>query len=150
MLAYHNDHGHCLLCTLPEVEPGWEDRLVVEHDHFQVFVPWAAESECEMWIVPRRHQAEFGETTRSERHALADAVGDALRRLRDRAGNPPYNLMIHSPRRSRSGSQAFHWFLQIRPRKAQSAGFELASGIAINASSPERDARILRGEEEAG
>jgi UDPglucose--hexose-1-phosphate uridylyltransferase len=148
MLAYHNDHGRCLLCTLPEVEPGWEERVVAEHEQYRVFVPWAAESECEMWIVPRRHQAEFGETTPGERRALADAVGDALRRLRDRAGNPPYNLMIHSPRRSRSGSQAFHWFIQIRPRSAQSAGFELASGIAINASSPERDARILRGEEE--
>ena len=150
MLAYHNDHGRCLLCSLPEVEPQWAERLVVENEHYRVFVPWAAEAECEMWIVPRLHQAEFGETSRQQRHALADTVGDALRRLRDRAGDPAYNLMIHSPRRSRSGSPAFHWFLQIRPRRAQSAGFELASGIAINASSPERDARILRGEERHG
>jgi UDPglucose--hexose-1-phosphate uridylyltransferase len=150
MLAYHNDHGRCLLCSLPDVEPEWEERLVSESQHYRVFVPWAAEAECEMWIVPRVHQAEFGETSRVQRRALADAVGDALTRLRERAGAPPYNLMIHSPRRSRSGSPAFHWFLQIRPRSAQSAGFELASGIAINASSPERDARILRGEERHG
>jgi UDPglucose--hexose-1-phosphate uridylyltransferase len=150
MLAYHNDHGRCLLCALPEVEPGWEQRLVGEQEHYRVFVPWAAESECEMWIVPRAHQAEFGETSEVERRALAEVVGDALRRLRELAGNPPYNLMIHSSRRTRSGSPAFHWFLQIRPRSAQSAGFELASGIRVNASSPERDARILRGEGEWG
>lgn len=147
MLAYHNDHGRCLLCALSEVEPGWTERLVLETDHFQAFVPWAAEVACEVWIVPRRHQAEFGETTRQEREALADVLGEVLRRLRHRAGDPPYNFMIHSPRRSRSGSPAFHWFLQIRPRTAQVAGFELASGVSINASSPERDAATLRGEE---
>jgi UDPglucose--hexose-1-phosphate uridylyltransferase len=147
MLAYHNDHGRCLLCTLPEVEPDWNERLVMENEHFQAFVPWAAEAECEIWLVPRRHQAEFGETTSEERRALAASMGELLGRLRDLAGDPAYNLMIHSPRRSRSGSQAFHWFLQIRPRSGQSAGFELASGISINVSSPERDARVLRGEE---
>jgi UDPglucose--hexose-1-phosphate uridylyltransferase len=150
MLAFHNDHGRCLLCTLPEVEPDWAERLVFENEHYQAFVPWAAEAECEVWVVPRGHQAEFGETNREERAALARAIGELLRMLRDRAGDPAYNLMIHSPRRSRSGSQAFHWFLQIRPRSAQSAGFELASGISINVSSPERDARVLRGEEKRG
>jgi UDPglucose--hexose-1-phosphate uridylyltransferase len=147
MLAYHNDNGRCLVCTLPEVEPSWRERLIFESEHFHAFVPWAAEVEHELWVVPRRHQAEFGETTREERRDLADVLGELLGRLRERAGDPPYNLMIHSSRRSRSGSQAFHWFLQIRPRSFQSAGFELASGISINASSPERDARVLRGEE---
>jgi UDPglucose--hexose-1-phosphate uridylyltransferase len=150
MLAFHNDRGHCLLCTLPEVEPDWDQRLVFQNEHYLAFVPLAAETECELWLVPRRHQAEFGETSPEERAALGSAIGELLRMLRDRAGNPAYNLMIHSPRRSRSGSQAFHWFLQIRPRSAQSAGFELASGISINVSSPERDARVLRGEEKRG
>jgi UDPglucose--hexose-1-phosphate uridylyltransferase len=146
MLGYHNDFGRCLLCSLPEIEPGWAERLVLEDESFQVFVPWAAETPHELWVVPRRHQAEFGEATAEERRALALILGEALRLLRDRADDPPYNLMIHSPRRSRSGSQAFHWFVQIRPRTGQSAGFELASGISINASSPEADARWLRGE----
>ena len=146
MLGYHNDFGRCLLCSLPEIEPGWADRLVLEDESFHVFVPWAAETPHELWVVPRRHQAEFGEATAKERRALAVMLGKALRLLRDRADDPPYNLLIHSPRRSRSGSQALHWFVQIRPRIGQSAGFELASGISINASSPEADARWLRGE----
>jgi len=145
MLAFHNDHGRCLLCTLSELEPDWDDRLVLENEHFQAFVPWAAEAECELWVLPRRHQAEFGGTTTEERHALSDMLGDLLRLLRVRAGDPAYNLIIHSPRHSRSGSPAFHWFLQIRPRRMHAAGFELASGISVNASSPERDASTLRG-----
>ena len=149
MLGYHNDFGRCLLCALPELEPGWEERLVMEDEHFQAFVPWAAETAHELWVLPRRHQAEFGESSETERGALAAMLGELLGRVRRWAGDPSYTLMVHSPRRSRSGSQAFHWFVQIRPRNGQSAGFELASGIAINASSPEVDARQLRGEEGA-
>jgi UDPglucose--hexose-1-phosphate uridylyltransferase len=149
MLAYQNDHGRCLVCSLPELEPEWADRLVLQNDDFFAFVPWAAESECEVWIVPRRHQAEFGEISPAEQRSLAETLIELLARLRDRAGNPAYNLMIHSPRRSRSGSQAFHWFVQIRPRTAQNAGFEMASGISINGSLPERDAGLLRGDARA-
>lgn len=146
MLGYQGDHGQCLICALPEREEGWRDRVVAENDLFTAMVPWAAETPFEVWILPRHHQAEFGETSADERRALASMLGTVLRAYRDRAGDPSYNLMVHSPRRSRSGSRAFHWFIQIRPRASQPAGFELASGISINASMPERDAAILRGE----
>lgn len=147
MLGYQGDHGRCLICALPEMEDGWRERVVAENDRYTAMVPWAAETPFEVWILPRHHQAEFGETDADERRDLAGILGTVLRAYRDHAGDPSYNLMIHSPRRSRSGSRAFHWFVQIRPRESQLAGFELASGIAINASTPERDAAILRGED---
>lgn len=150
MLGYEGDHGRCLLCALPEWEADWEDRVVAKNERFTAVVPWAAETPFEVWIVPRHHQAEFGEADVEERAAFARILGEVLRAYRDRGGDPDYNLMIHSPRRSRSGSRAFHWFVQIRPRASQLAGFELASGIAINPSAPEDDARILRGGETAG
>ena len=73
-------------------------------------------------------------------------LGELLGRLRRWAGDPPYNLMIESPGVGHPHSSAFHWFARIRPRSAQLAGFELASGVMINASSPEADALVLRGE----
>lgn len=145
MLGYHGDHGRCLVCSLPDIEPGWDERLVTENDAFTAVVPWAAEVPFEVWIIPRNHQAEFGEAVPAERAALAEILGRVLRSLRTRAGDPPYNLMIHSPRRSRSGSRAFHWLVQVRPRSGQMAGFELSSGIMINSSSPVADARRLAG-----
>ncbi|MGD2069157.1 MAG: galactose-1-phosphate uridylyltransferase, partial [Gemmatimonadota bacterium] len=145
-LGYYGDHGRCLVCALPDIEPAWSERTVARSVRFTAFVPWAAETPFEVWIVPRKHQAEFGQATREDLHDLAGILSEVLGKLRDRAGDPPLNLIVHSPRRSRSGSKAFHWTIQLRPRASQLAGFELASGILINASSPVQDARTLRGE----
>lgn len=146
MMGYHGDHGRCLLCALPEVEERYEERVVCADDHFTAVVPWAAESAFEVWVIPRRHQAEFGECEPAERSALARVLGDLLRRYRDRGSDPAYNLILHSAPRGRTGSRAHHWFLQLRPRIHRTAGFELATGVYINPSLPEADARVLRGE----
>lgn len=146
MMGYHGDHGRCLLCALPEVERGFGERIVSGDEHFTAVVPWAAESAFEVWVIPKRHQAEFGECAPDELAALARMLGDLLRRYRDRAGDPAYNLIVHSAPRGRAGSRAHHWFIQLRPRIHRIAGFELATGIHINPSLPESDARVLSGE----
>jgi len=146
MMGYHGDHGRCMLCALPDLEPDFDARVVLQSEHFTAVVPWAAESAFELWVIPRRHQAEFGECTAEERAALAGCLGDLLRRYHERAGDPAYNLILHSAPRGRTGSRAHHWFVQLRPRIHRIAGFELASGVHINPSLPERDARVLRGE----
>lgn len=146
MMGYHGDSGRCLLCSLEDVERAWDERVVMENEHFVTVVPFAAEGPYEVWIIPRRHQAEFGEAEPGERKALAHMLGEMLRRYRDRAGDPDYNLMLHSGPRSRSGSRALHWFIQLRPRIGHVAGFEMATGIHINPSQPEADAAVLRGE----
>jgi UDPglucose--hexose-1-phosphate uridylyltransferase len=146
MMGYHGDHGRCLLCALPEVEAAFDQRIVAQDEHFTAVVPWAAESAYELWLIPRRHQSEFGECEAAELTALARMLGDLLRRYRDRAGDPAYNLLVHSAPRGRAGSRAHHWFIQLRPRIHRTAGFELASGVHINPSMPESDASVLRGE----
>jgi UDPglucose--hexose-1-phosphate uridylyltransferase len=146
MMGYHGDYGRCLLCALPDLEPGFEERVVERDEHFTAVVPWAAESAFEVWLIPLRHQAEFGECLPEERRALAARLSGILRRLRDHAGDPAYNLILHSAPRGRSASRAHHWFFQLRPRIHRTAGFELATGVYINPSLPESDASVLRGE----
>ena len=43
------------------------------------------------------------------------------------------------------GEDYYHWHLQIIPRLTTTAGFEMGSGIHINPSLPEADARLLSG-----
>ncbi len=144
MMGYHGDSGRCLLCSLPELERAWDERVVLRDEHFTVVVPWAAEGPCELWVIPTRHEADFAECERAERRALARVLGEVARRYRDLAGDPAYNLILHSAPPNRAGSRALHWFIQILPRIGRSAGFEMATGIHINASSPESDAALLR------
>ncbi len=145
MMGYHGDHGRCLLCALPDLEPGFEGRVLDRDEHFVAVVPWAAESAFEVWLIPQCHQAKFGECLPEERKALARHLSGVLRRYRDYAADPAYNLILHSAPRGRSASRAHHWFIQLRPRIHRTAGFELATGVHINPSLPEADANTLRG-----
>jgi UDPglucose--hexose-1-phosphate uridylyltransferase len=41
-------------------------------------------------------------------------------------------------------NEAFHWSISVIPRLTNPAGFELGSGMFINASIPEEGAEFLR------
>ena len=144
-IDFHARSGRCLACALDDLEPDGPARTVVHTDDFTAVVPWAARTSCTLRVVPRAHRPDFGDAPPAEVDALADLLGVLLRALRRRAGDPPYNLMVHSHPDS-AGPAALHWWLEILPRASQPAGFELASGVHIHPSSPAGDAALLRGE----
>jgi UDPglucose--hexose-1-phosphate uridylyltransferase len=145
MAAYHSDSGRCLVCALPRLEGDWDTRVVARNSRFTAVVPWAPEARFETWIFPRVHQSDFGAADDADREALTGVLREVLCLLREPGGDPPYNLMVHSSGRPGVPSPALHWCIQIRPRAAQPAGFELASGVSMSAASPARDAALLRG-----
>lgn len=144
MRAYHDETGHCLLCDLPGSEPDAEARTVFRGEHMTAFVPWAAESPLEIWIVPRRHAPSFGDLSGEEAAEVARLLVSVGRGYRDRGGNPDFNLLLHSSPGEGDADPALHWFLQLRPRIGRAAGFELLTRITINASEPLGDADLIR------
>lgn len=141
---YHRERGKCAWCEALGFERGSGQRLVYENPSFLAFVPYAAEVPCEIWVAPCEHRADFSTATGKERADLADALHTILRRLRERANDPDYNLMFHTASRSAVSAPYMHWYVQIRPRIGVKAGFEMASGMAVNTSLPEEDAARLR------
>ncbi|GAB6064461.1 galactose-1-phosphate uridylyltransferase [Deferrisoma palaeochoriense] len=142
---YFDEWGRCCLCDTVAEELRVGERLVLTNPAFVAFVPFAAETPCEIWIVPRRHQADFVELEESEKVLLAQILRDSLRRVATALGRPDYNYVIHSSTQYRVGEPHVHWYLQILPRLTRRAGFEIGTNIAINPSLPEEDARLLRG-----
>ena len=143
-LRHYQATGTCLLCALRDREVQEKTRLVLENDHVTCFVPYAAEVSCAVWIVPRRHCADFGDLAGDERPAFAAALREVLGRLRHRFGDPAYNFYIRSSLAYGSVAPHLHWHLRLLPRLAQPAGFELGAGMSINPSLPEEDAALLR------
>jgi len=143
---YFDEWGRCCLCDVLDYEMQAEERLLFENGSFAAFVPFAAEVPFEVWIVPKRHQADFAEIRDHEKPDLAQALRYVLGRLDRRLHRPDYNYVIHSSTQYRAGEPQVHWYLQILPRLTTRAGFEIGSGIAINPSIPEEDAAFLRGE----
>jgi UDPglucose--hexose-1-phosphate uridylyltransferase len=139
--SYFDEWGRCVFCDIVAFEQHDRRRVLLENESFVAFVPFAAEVPFETWIVPRRHQSDFGLTTETERADLADALHGLLARLHTRLNDPDYNYVVNST--PRAGEPHLHWFVRVRPRLITRAGFEIGSGIRINPSLPEADAAFL-------
>jgi UDPglucose--hexose-1-phosphate uridylyltransferase len=110
--------------------------MVYEDNAFVAFAPYASRSPFEMWVVPRRHAADFADATRSDVASAAAALQRALSRLAILDG-PPYNLVLHTaPLRERVDT-TFHWHWELHPRLRAIAGLELGTGLPVNPVAPE-------------
>jgi len=115
----------------------------VENNSFFSFVPFAAEVPSESWIVPKRHKADFGSITENEKDDFAQILNDILGRLYERLNDPDYNYILYTAPKFEAGAPHLHWYLRIKPRLTTKSGFEIGTGISINRSVPEEDARFL-------
>ena len=147
---YQSQQGFsCPTCDEIAIELSRAARIVEETPNMLAAVPFAAEHPCETWIVPKRHQASFLDIDDSRLAEFARLLRSTLGRLRGARGDPPYNFVIDSADRAHLRSPYVHWRLRIAPNLATQGGFELGAGMAINPSSPEDDAAMLREQSEA-
>lgn len=140
---HHSAGGGCLYCAVIDKEETSGERIVGIDEVFLAFCPFAARFPFETWIVPKRHSPSFQTMPDRELRQLADSLHQVLQNL-DRVARTPLNYVIHSAPLQGSGSQHYHWHLEILPRTSKIAGFELASGYFINTVAPETAARLLR------
>lgn len=143
-MQYFDDLGACLYRDILSRELADGRRIVFENDTFVAFQPFAAGVPFETWIMPRYHQASFGEISDEILDALAPALQTVLHGLRVALNDPDYNYVINSAPPGEENHEYFVWHLRIVPRLATPAGFELGSGMRINPSSPELTAATLR------
>jgi UDPglucose--hexose-1-phosphate uridylyltransferase len=67
-----------------------------------------------------------------------------VRRVKLALDDPPYNFVVESASGRDLRTPHVHWRLRVVPEIAPWGGFELGTGLPINSSSPESDARRLR------
>ena len=123
-----------------------QQRIVWQSAELVAICPPVSRQALETWIVPRDHSATFDEWLDSPA-ALAELAEGLLRTLREiehRTAETGYNLMLFTLGDSAANPAAHHWRIEIVPRLASFAGFELATGLYLNAISPERAAAELR------
>ncbi len=140
---YFDKWGSCVYCDILAFEQQERTRVVAENDSFLAFVPFAAEVPCEMWIMPKEHQADFGSITAEEKSDFAQILQTLLEKLYTKLNNPDYNYIINTAARYKAEEPQVHWYCKIEPRLTTLAGFEIGSGISINPSLPELDAEFL-------
>ncbi|MBI1858939.1 MAG: galactose-1-phosphate uridylyltransferase [Candidatus Melainabacteria bacterium] len=141
---FFHKHGRSIYKTLLEREKKEKKRMLFENDAFLAFVPYAAEVKCELWILPKKQRANFGKITNKEIILLAKILKKTLERLHEKLKNPDYNLVLYSASKHNIKASYLCWHIQIRPKLSRPAGFEIVSGMNVNPSLPEIDAKFLR------
>jgi UDPglucose--hexose-1-phosphate uridylyltransferase len=136
--------GRCIYCEIIERERREGTRLVLDHEMFIAFCPYAPRFAYETWLIPKIHAAIFEESTQRDLPAFGRALHDTLARIDKALDDPPFNYFIHSLPTALTASPHYHWHLEILPQLSRAAGFELGSGAYINSVAPEDAARLLR------
>ena len=129
--------GECPWCRLVRDEPNRPERLVWEDAGSVAFAPFASRSPFEVWIVPRRHDADFGRASDADLDACAEALRQTLAALAASLDGPPYNLVLHTAPLRELVDATYHWHWEIHPRLREIAGLELGTGLPVNPVSPE-------------
>ena len=144
-VEHYDSTGRCVYCDIVKAEREVEVRVVHRTEHFLVFEPFASRSPFETWIAPFRHSSCFASITEDELRDLGAVLQNTLARLYHGLNNPDFNLIVHTAPAEDETKPYYLWHLQIVPRLATPAGFEIGSGIYVNPCLPEEAASFLRG-----
>jgi UDPglucose--hexose-1-phosphate uridylyltransferase len=128
--------AECPFCRLVRDETIRRNRLVFEDAGSVAFAPFASRSPFEVWVVPRRHAADFGSASDTDLRSTAETLRQVLARLA-RLDGPPYNLVLHTAPLKERVEQTYHWHWEIHPRLREIAGLEVGTGLPVNPVSPE-------------
>ncbi len=152
---YFMEKGRCLICDEVKLELELKTRIVHENEYFVVYCPYASLYPFEVRITTKFHSFDFTSVVEKPfLDSLIDAVKTAVRRLHKTLINPPFNMVLYNtpPKREIPQNPTYfyniekfnHWYIEILPRIAILAGFELGTGYHINPTPPEHAARYLR------
>lgn len=141
---HREQHGTCVYCDILETEQAVGERIISENRWFLVYAPFASRTPFEAQILPRWHTARFETMTIEQQEAFSSALHDLTARLWTGLNDPPFNFFIHTAPVHGEYEAAYHWHLELLPKLAIAAGFELGTGVMINVVTPESAAEFLR------
>jgi UDPglucose--hexose-1-phosphate uridylyltransferase len=143
--AHYDEFGTCLFADVLDTELADGSRIVAQTERVVAFMPFAASTAYETWLMPRGVLASFGDADDALITEAAGLLRRVLRGLDKLFPGLSYNYAIRSAPIGAEHSPYFVWHLRILPRLVVPAGFELGAGMTINTVPPEEAAFALRG-----
>lgn len=143
-IRYFDDTNECVYCSVRNAESADGKRVILETRFLIAIHPFASQVPFETWILAKRHNPSFAYTEDRELQDLALTLRSILGAMHDSLGAPDYNLIVHTAPVEDEHKPYFLWHVEIRPRLATPAGFELGTGVFINTAVPEETAAYVR------
>lgn len=142
---YFKANKRCVHCDIIAYERKRKKGLIAENAHAVAFAPFASREPYAVQIFPKKHQQHFEDASPESLRGVSELVQRVLGRVSKRLGDPDYNFFIHSaPLKDQGKFKHYHWHVEIAPKMAITAGFELSTGVDINTVLPEAAAKLLR------
>ncbi|MCS6799234.1 MAG: hypothetical protein NZ898_12030 [Myxococcota bacterium] len=144
--AAWNEHGRSLLAL--ELERARDDgRVVLASKTAIAWAPHAPQQSDAVLVGPRPGSAAdrpWSALAGGALRGVASVLGDTLRRLLHVTRNPDYNVVWHLPPTEHARRPWAFWLIELVPRRAAGAGFELVTGMGLVVRTPEQTAAALR------
>ncbi len=137
---YYEKWHRCPWCDY--VRKLGEDRIAFETGSAVAVTPDAPRFPYEVWIMPKEHRGNLSDMPHTEMLEFCLVLKDSLAKLAGEMGKPVYNFALHHA--MRGNAKRYHAHLELLPRLATHAGYELGEGVYISELSPESAARFYR------
>jgi len=141
---YYIYKERCVYCDIVRQETESGVRVVAENEGFLTLAPYAPRFPFETWIIPKRHESAFENSSSQVYEGLAKALKNLLMRADKVLDYPSYNLVIHTAPVQEPAMEHYHWHVEFMPRLTKIAGFEWGTGFYQNPTPPEEAAKYLR------
>ncbi len=143
-VRYFDSHSRCIYCDMLAEEIRVGARIIAETEFFVAYAPYASRTPFEVRLMPKTHQASFGDIDGPALRDFAASLKGVLARVHKGLSDPDYNFIIRSATVGNENAKYFHWYLVVIPKLTTPAGFEIGTGIYINVTYPEKCAEFLR------
>lgn len=127
----------CPYCDIIKIESKGK-RKCFENRSMIAIAPYASRFNYEVWIFPKRHVKNIISLNEKEIKDLSDILKKILLKLRRL--NVSYNFYLHSA----PNDSDLHFHIEVCPRIATWAGFELSTNMTINSVMPEDAAKFYK------
>ena len=142
--THANQHGQCPGCRMLSDAADDGRLLAAQTEHYAAICPHASRIPYEVWILPRQHSPHFDGVVPESLPELAGLFRGLLVKLEAVLQSTAYNYIVHTAGFDTTAEAHYHWHIEILPRTATLAGFELGTDCYINTVLPERAAQVLR------
>ena len=141
---YYKYKERCVFCDVIRQETDAGVRVVSENEAFLTLAPYAPRFPFETWVLPKKHESAFENSSSQTYEALARALKNLLQRADLVLDYPAYNMVIHTAPVQEGPMEHYHWHVEFMPRLTKIAGFEWGTGFYQNPTPPEEAAQYLR------
>lgn len=146
---YYHQFKRALLDDLVYEEKKYEKNFIFENESFVCYAPYASKFPYEVKIVAKEKIATIMELKDTTIAHLASALNHIFTKYKNSLGEFSFNMIFKNhpyENCTTTAKEYFRFSINIYPRLAGIAGFELDSGIYINSVLPSEVANKLRRE----